>query len=59
MQIKIEAETPNWAMTHILSAVANALRQKETAELLQAFPMGENFKMVDDRKGITITITKF
>lgn len=60
MKIKIEADFPAGTAKKIISAICSALVQKETAELLEAFPAGENehFNMNDDRRGIIIKITK-
>lgn len=55
MKIKIEADlSVNEKQTLIM--ISNALKQREVAELMEAFPPGEHFKM--ERPEGTITITK-
>lgn len=57
MQIKIVADAPNWETKNVLAAISNALKQKDSAVLLEMMPVGEPFAMVDDRKGIKIEFT--
>lgn len=52
------ASVLQYMIPSLLFAMRHAITQKEVIELLQAFPDGEQFKMDNDKRGYSITITK-
>lgn len=55
MKIKIEADVKDADAKKTLVAIAGALLTKEAAELMEAFPPGEHFKMESSMGSITLT----
>lgn len=55
MKLRIDYDGPDNSQGD--KRIAGALKQHATMELINAYPAGEHFQMVDDRAKVTITFT--